>query len=40
MSKNLISRIMTDIINRVTESGLISLDLADYKPTQSILGIV
>ena len=30
---------MTDIINRVTESGLISLDLADYKPTQEILGI-
>ena len=30
---------MTDIINRVTESGLISLDLADYKPTQTILGI-
>jgi len=30
---------MTDIINRVTESGLISLDLADYKPTQEIVGI-
>jgi hypothetical protein len=30
---------MTDIINRVTESGLISLDLADYKPTQEIIGI-
>jgi len=30
---------MTDIINRVTESGLISLDLADYKPKIDIEGI-
>lgn len=30
---------MEEIRNKVTESGLISLDLANYKPTQEIVGI-
>lgn len=30
---------MSDIVNRVAESGLISLDLAKYKPKQEIIGI-
>ena len=30
---------MSEIKNKITESGLISLDLAAYKPTQTILGI-
>ncbi len=30
---------MEEIRNKVTESGLISLDLAKYKPTQDIIGI-
>ena len=30
---------MSEIVNRVKESGLISIDLADYKPTQDIVGV-
>ncbi len=30
---------MEEIRNKVTESGLISLDLAKYKPMQEIVGV-